>query len=263
MSLAAYVECQREAESIALRAGEYLRGVFGKVSSREKKPGDLVTDADLGSQELIVEGLNRAFLDHAILGEENGLIGDPGKPYRWIVDPIDGTMNFAHGFPLWCVSIGLEHEGELVVGVILDPIQRRLWSASKNAGTTVDGTRVRVSGAKLLSESLIATGIPADFGTGSDAARQIGLFSRFSSRTHSVRRTGSSALNLAFVSMGACEVFYSTYVNAWDVAAGVVLVREAGGIVTGLDGGPYNVDHPEILASNGLVHAEAVERARG
>ena len=262
MALASYVEYQREAETISLRAGEYLRGVFGKVTAREKQPGDLVTDADIGSQELIVEGLMKAFPDHAILGEENGLVADPNQPFRWIVDPIDGTMNFAHGFPLWCVSIGLEHQGELVVGVILDPIQRRLWSASLNAGTTVDGTRVHVSQAKSLATSLITTGIPANFGTGADAARQIGLFSRFSSGTHSVRRTGSSALNLAFVSMGVCEVFYSTHVNAWDVAAGVVLVREAGGTVTGLDGGPYHVDQPAILASNGLVHTEAVARAR-
>ncbi len=259
---ALYTEYQREAEAIALRAGEYLRGVFGKVTAREKKPGDLVTDADLGSQDLIAEGLGRAFPDHAILGEERGLIAEAGNPFRWIVDPIDGTMNFAHGFPLWCVSIGLEHEGELVAGVILDPLQRRLWSASKNAGTFVDGERVHVSTATTLSSSLITTGIPADFGTGSDGERQVGLFRRFSTGTHSVRRTGSSALNLAFVAMGACEVFYSTHVNAWDVAAGVVLVREAGGIVTGLHGEPYLVDAPSILASNSLVHTEALARAR-
>jgi myo-inositol-1(or 4)-monophosphatase len=172
-----------------------------------------------------------------------------------VVDPLDGTINFAHGFPLWCVSIGLEHAGELVVGVVHVPPLGTTYRAAKGLGATLDGRPLHVSGAGSLSESLIATGLPTDFA--SDADRQMALMRRFSTGTHSLRRTGTTAWNLAQVAAGGCEVCYATHVYPWDVAAGIVLIREAGGLVTALDGSPYVLEGPTILATNSRVHAEA------
>jgi myo-inositol-1(or 4)-monophosphatase len=197
------------------------------------------------------------FPDHTILGEEVGLTVDPENPWRWVVDPIDGTINFAHNFPFWCVSIGLEHAGTPVVGIIQDPVSGRVFRGGIGLEARVDGRPLRVSKAARLSESLISVGLPTNFEK--DAGRQIGLFGAFSKGTHSVRRTGSSALNLAFVASGAFDVFYATSVHPWDVAAGVVLVEAAGGKVTHLDGAPYRLDAPGILATNGLVHEEALD----
>ncbi len=248
------------AEDAAASASELLLTLYGKVAAREKNPGDLVTEADLASQARIAEVLLRHFPDHTVLGEEVGLTLDPSNPWRWVVDPIDGTINFAHNFPFWCVSIGLEHLGKPVVGVIRDPLSGRIFRAGVGLGAWLDGRPMRVSSASKLSESLISTGLPTSFAR--DAGRQLALFRRFSEGTHSVRRTGSSALNLAYVASGSLEVFYSTSVHPWDVAAGVVLVEVAGGTVTDLDGSPYRLDSPGILATNGLVHEEALARLR-
>ncbi len=181
-----------------------------------------------------------------------------------MVDPLDGTINFAHGFPFWCVSIALEHEGRLVVGVVHDPLSGATYAASEGDGATLDGRPLGVSAAEGLSRCLIATALPVNFAE--DADRQMAYMRRFSTGTHSVRRTGSSALNLALVAAGACDVCYATSMNPWDAAAGVVLVREAGGTVTDLSGAPYDLYRGEILATNGRVHAESLRflaEARG
>jgi myo-inositol-1(or 4)-monophosphatase len=237
-----------------------LLDAYGRVSAREKGPSDLVTDADLASQRAIAALLAEAFPDHTLLAEEEGVVPDPANPWRWIVDPLDGTVNFAHGVPLWVVSIGLEHRGELVVGVIYHPLNDTLFSASKGAGATLNGQPMHVSSAARLSESLLVTGMPTLFGP--DAERQLALFGRFSTGTHSVRRTGTSAWNLAMTAAGGFEVCYATSMNPWDAAAGVVLVREAGGTVTGLYGEPYDLYGEGILASNGRVHQEATLAVR-
>jgi myo-inositol-1(or 4)-monophosphatase len=251
-----YREFQDTAERIATAAGRLLRDAYGKVQAREKGPGDLVTDADLASQRLIAEQLGRAFPDHTLLAEEEGVGPDPSRAWRWIVDPLDGTINFSHGFDFWAVSIALEHAGELVVGVVHNPLSGDMYGASKGRGTTRDGRPVRVSAADRLGASLIATSLPVDFQAEADL--QLAYLRKFSIGTHSVRRTGSSALNLAIVAAGGFEVCYATGMNAWDAAAGVVLVREAGGVVTNLLGGPHDLDRQDILASNGRVHAEAL-----
>jgi myo-inositol-1(or 4)-monophosphatase len=243
------------AERAAQEAGRLLRRAYGTVVAREKAPADLVTDADVASQRAITAVLAEAFPGHTLLAEEDGVVPDPGTPWRWVVDPLDGTINFAHGFPLWCVSIALEHRGRLVVGVVHEPLTGMTFSASQGQGTTRDGRPVRVSAVTRLGAALIATGLPTDFAA--DAARQLAYFGRLSTGTHSVRRTGTSAWNLAQVAAGGCEVCYATALHPWDAAAGVVLVREAGGMVTGLDGEPYDLYRPGILASNGRVHAEA------
>jgi myo-inositol-1(or 4)-monophosphatase len=251
-----YAEYQELAERVATLAGRLLRGAYGQVVAREKGPGDLVTDADLESQRLIEEELKRAYPEHTLLAEEEGARADPARAWRWIVDPLDGTINFAHGFGFWCVSIGLEHAGELVVGVVHNPLSGDTYSAAKGRGATLNGRPMRVSGCERLGASLIATGFPTDIRESVDL--QMAYMREFSIGTHSVRRTGSSALNLAIVAAGGFEVCYATVMNPWDAAAGVVLVREAGGIVSDLAGGPYDVYRPEILATNGRVQDEAL-----
>lgn len=252
----AYREHQAVAERVAIAAGEFLLNAHGRVEAREKRPGDLVTDADTGSQRLIAERILDIFPDHTILAEEDGLVADPSKSWRWVVDPLDGTINFAHGFPFWAVSIALEHEGRLVVGVVHDPMAGATYSAAMGRGALHNGKASRVSAAARLRDSLIATALPVDFQ--SDVDRQMNLFRRFSTGTHSVRRTGSSALNLALVATGGLDVCYATFMNAWDAAAGVVLVREAGGLVTNLVGDAYDVYGEAILATNGRVHEESL-----
>ncbi len=243
---------------MAREAGAQLRAMFGRVSGREKAPFDLVTDADLASQRLIADRIATQFPDHTLLAEEEGVKPDPSRSFRWIVDPLDGTVNFAHGVPIWCVSIGLEHEGDLVAGVIHHPLLDQTFSASKGGGATLNGEPIHVSSQNSLNASLISAGMPTAFEQ--DARRQLRLFGRFSSRTHSVRRTGSTAWNLAMVAAGGFEVCFGTSINPWDAAAGVVLVREAGGNVTRLDGQPYDLYADTLLATNGHVHDEA-ERA--
>ncbi len=244
------------AEHAAVEAGRLLRRAFGTVEAREKGPSDLVTEADLASQRAIAAILLGAFPEHTLLAEEDGVVADATNPWRWIVDPMDGTINFAHGNPLWCVSIALEHKGEIVVGVVHTPILGTTHIASKGQGARVDGRPIQVSTAPNLRSSLISCGMPTNFAA--DAPRQMGLMARFSTGTHSVRRTGTSAWNLAQVASGGLDAYYSTSNHAWDVAAGVLLVREAGGRVTTLEGGPYVVDDPLILATNGRIHDEAV-----
>ena len=172
------------------------------------------------------------------------------------MDPLDGTINFAHGFPFWSVSIALEHEGRLVVGVVHNPLTGETFSASAGRGATRNGQPLRVSTADRLSAALIATALPVEFDEEADL--QMAYFRRFSIGTHSVRRTGSSALNLALVAAGGFDVCYATFMNPWDAAAGVVLVREAGGLVTNLAGAPYDLYKMEILATNMQVHPEAL-----
>jgi myo-inositol-1(or 4)-monophosphatase len=253
---AGYRAYREVAERAAEAGGRLLREAYGTVVAREKAPFDLVTDADGASQRAIAAVLSGAFPEHTLLAEEDGVVPDPAKPWRWVVDPLDGTINFAHGFPLWCVSIGLEHRGQLVVGVVHVPLTGTTYSAAKGEGATCDGRPMRVSAVDRLAGSLIATGMPTQFAA--DAARQLAYMGRFSTGTHSVRRTGSTAWNLALVAAGACEVCYATSVHPWDAAAGVVLVREAGGMATDLAGGPYDLYRPGLLATNGRVHAEAV-----
>jgi myo-inositol-1(or 4)-monophosphatase len=251
-----YQKHRQTAERAAVEAGALLLELYGKVEAREKQPGDLVTEADSAAQRLIAATLIDAFPSSTLLAEEDGAVPDAANPWRWIVDPLDGTTNFAHGFPFWCVSIALEHAGDLVVGVIHNPISGQTFGATRGQGARLDGQPIQVSKAARLHDSLIATGLPTPFEP--DADRSLELIRKFSIGTHSIRRTGSSALNLAFVATGAFDVFYATRINPWDIAAGVVLVREAGGLVSSLSGGPYQMYDNEILATNGPVHAETV-----
>ena len=257
----AYEKEQAFAERMAVAAGALLLAAFGNVSAREKGPSDLVTEADTNSQALIARMIAAEYPDHTLLAEEDDVRPDPAKSWKWIVDPLDGTINFAHGFPFWCVSIALEFEGRLVVGVIHDPISASIYSARLGGGTRHNGRPVRVSMTSKLNASLISAGLPTQFSK--DADRQLAYFRAFSSETHSVRRTGSTALNLALVARGGFDAYYTTSVHPWDVAAGILLVTEAGGTVSTIDGSEYHLNQPSLLATNSLLHDEAVSRARG
>ena len=253
--------CAATAEKAAHRAGNQLLESYRNVSAREKGPFDLVTDADLASQRIIVKTILEHHPGHTILGEEENLKADPANPWKWIVDPLDGTVNFAHGLPPWCVSIGLEAYGELVVGVIHVPLERSTFRAIKGAGAFLNGQPIQVSSIDTLERAVIGTGFPTHWEP-HDPDRLMALFRRFCTRTHSARRSGSSAWNLAMTAAGAFDICYATVMQPWDAAAGIVLVREAGGRVTNLEGDPHDMERQAILATNGRLHFQAVEAIR-
>jgi myo-inositol-1(or 4)-monophosphatase len=213
---------------------------------------DIVTQADRRSEATIVGRLRKYFPKHSIVAEEgSGQEGD--ARYRWIVDPLDGTTNFAHGYPCFAVSIGFEEAGELQVGVVYQPITKELFTASRGEGAYLNEKRVRVSTTEHLSTSLLATGFPS---TRRARNPNIHYYWDFTLRSHGVRRDGSAALDLASVACGRFDGFWEFGLHAWDTAAGVLLVREAGGVVTTFSGEPYRPGAYETLASNGRIHTE-------
>ena len=218
---------------------------------------DLVTQADRRSEQVIVGRLQKQFPEHAIAAEE-GTGKDTGSDFRWHVDPLDGTTNFAHGYPCFCVSMALAHRNELLLGVIYNPIYQELFAAARGEGATFNGRKIYCSKIASLKNSLLCTGFP-------NHKRQshpnIHYYWDFTLRSHGVRRDGSAALDLAYVAMGRFEGFWEFGLNPWDTAAGVVHVEEAGGKITDLQGQPYVLGGPSILASNGLVHAEMLKVA--
>jgi myo-inositol-1(or 4)-monophosphatase len=237
----------------ALEAGAILLSEFdhpAKISYKGEV--DLVTQADRRSEEAIVTRLRHYFPKHAIVAEEgSGQEGD--ARHRWIVDPLDGTTNFAHGYPCFAVSIGFEEAGELLAGVIYQPMTKELFTSSRGEGAYLNGKRIQVSNIERLSTSLLATGFPS---TKRARNPNIHYYWNFTLRSHGVRRDGSAALDLASVACGRFDGFWEFGLHAWDTAAGVLLVREAGGMVTNLAGQPYRVGDYETLASNGRIHAE-------
>jgi myo-inositol-1(or 4)-monophosphatase len=237
----------------AMEAGAILLSEFDRPAKISYKGEvDLVTQADRRSEEAIVSRLRRYFPNHAIVAEEGS--GQEGEAsYRWVVDPLDGTTNFAHGYPCFAVSIGLEEAGELLTGVIYQPITKELYTASRGQGAFLNGKRIQVSSIERLSTSLLATGFPS---TKRARNPNIHYYWNFTLRSHGVRRDGSAALDLASVACGRFDGFWEFGLHAWDTAAGVLLVQEAGGMVTNFAGQPYRIGDYETLASNGRIHAE-------
>ncbi len=236
----------------AARAGARItRRGFGRAQRVSHKGlVNLVTERDRRSEAEIVRIIRAAFPTHAILAEESGASGVRSE-HRWIVDPLDGTTNYAHGYPVYCVSIAYERSGRLELGVILDPIRRELFVGQRGRGVTLNGRPVGVSRAETLIESLLETGFPYDRGRMQIALDQ---FIRLAFRTQGLRRAGAAALGLAYVAAGRLDGFWEATLSPWDCAAGALLIQEAGGTVTRLDGAPYHVDSTEIAASNGLIH---------
>ena len=244
--------------AIAQEAGAVLREESERPPTIDYKAEfDLVTQADRRSEQLIVRRLREQFPQHAVAAEE-GSGSDTGSEYRWHVDPLDGTTNFAHGYPCFCVSIALARKSELLLGVIYHPIYQELFAAARGQGATFNGKPIRCSKVNSLKSSLLCTGFP---NRKRHANPNIHYYWDFTLRSHGVRRDGSAALDLAYVAMGRFDSFWEFGLNPWDTAAGVVLVEEAGGKITDLQGQPYTLGGPSILASNGLVHDEMVRVA--
>ena len=244
-----------EAMDIAMEAGTLLLPYFQRRIGYEYKGGvDLVTEADRASEELIVSRLRAAWPGHDIVGEE-GTRDTHGGSYRWYVDPLDGTTNFAHGYPVFCVSLGLEYEGQLIAGVIYDPTRDELFAAARGRGATLNGRPIHVSKTATLSESILGTGFPS-FKRHKNP--NIHFYHQLTLCSHGIRRAGSAALDLANVAAGRYDAYWEFNLNPWDTTAGVLLVQEAGGTVTRFDGSPFNVDSRETLASNTVIHEELI-----
>ena len=237
----------------AREAGAYLKSSVGKVRQVERKEGEernLVSEIDRTSESMIIGRIRERFPRHGILAEESGESGS--SETVWIIDPLDGTTNFLHGLPVFWVTIGIEVRGELVAGVVYDPNLDEMYTAERGAGAFLNGTRLRVSAAGDLIRSLLITGFPYDIARNPDHA--VERFVGFLMKGQAIRRLGSAALDLSYVAAGRCDGFWEVNLHPRDMAAGVLLVREAGGTVTDFEGRPMDIRTPKIVASNGAIH---------
>ena len=242
-------------QSIAREAGSLLMKYFHQqVKIEYKGDADLVTVADRKSEALILERIRAEFPTHDVMGEEGTRI-ESGSDYKWYVDPLDGTTNFAHGFPVFCVSLAVQYRGRGSAGVIYDPTRDEMFTAELGKGACLNGRPIHVSATSRLSECLVGTGFPSHK---RHKSPNIYFYHQITLRTHGVRRAGSAALDLCNVACGRFDGFWEFHLNPWDTAAGVLIVEEAGGRVTNFSGGPFNLDSRETLASNGLVHEALV-----
>jgi myo-inositol-1(or 4)-monophosphatase len=247
----------RHAAQIARDAGQILRDRFGQPHDvRFKSTIDLVTEADQAAEDLIADRLRALCPEHDLLCEEGSVGLSVGASYRWVVDPLDGTTNFAHGLPTFAVSIALEDAGVPVVGVVYDPMRDELFLARQGAGATLNGSPVRVSAVDRLIASILVTGFSYDF---ERRAQQAEVWRDFLTRVQAIRQTGSAALNLCYIAAGRLEGYWERGISPWDVSAGAVILTEAGGTVTDMRGGTFHSDDREILASNSRLHLDLLD----
>ena len=244
------------AVAIALDAGAILRSRFGQPHDiRFKGPLDLVTEADQAAEVLIASRLRAAFPDHDLLGEEGSRSENTGARFRWVIDPLDGTTNFAHGLPTFAVSIALEDSGLPVVGVIYDPMRNELFRAIKGGGASLNGEPIRVSRIERVNASVLVSG----FAHTLEQRRLQGLaWAGMLERVRALRQTGSAALNLCYVAAGRLDGYWERGIQPWDVSAGALLVAEAGGEVSNRAGGLFNPHDRVVVATNGLLHRELI-----
>ena len=243
-----------------LRAGEIQMAHFGKDVTIEKKGTiDLVTQVDVKVETVVRQLIADRFPSHAILGEEMGVgpTADSQSSYRWVFDPIDGTVNYAHGLPIFCSSLALEINGTACVAAIYDPVRRELYTAERGAGARLNGVPISVSFAGTLVDAMLCTGFPYNVHETVDEV--VGLFGAFVGRARAVRRLGSAALDLCYVAAGRLDGFWEQRLRPWDVAAGALIVEEAGGRVTDMHGDEFASETGEILASNGRIHGAMLE----
>lgn len=243
------------AVELAREAGAILLQGYGVAHTPERKGRiDLVTEFDRRSEALLLKRIGERFPGHAVLAEESGAHpGAANATVRWVIDPLDGTTNFAHNYPFFAVSIGVEVEGLLTAGVVYDPVRDELFAAAAGAGATRNGTRIHVSDCDRIEDALLITGFPYD--VREHPERHVPLFEAFLTRAQGIRRDGSAALNLCYLAMGRFDGFWEGDLSAWDVAAGVLLIREAGGLVTDYAGGPFTLQGRQVLAANARLHA--------
>jgi myo-inositol-1(or 4)-monophosphatase len=246
----------------ALEAGKILRKNFGRINRvGHKGEIDLITEIDLKSEQRIVKILKKEYPDHEILAEEGAGWNRPvvseanlNAEYKWLIDPLDGTTNYAHGFPCFAVSIALERIGKVILGVVYEPLREEVFTAEKGKGAYLNKKRISVSKTKKISDSLLATGFAYD--VHESLENNLNHFSNFTLRAQGVRRAGSAALDLCYVASGRFDGFWEMKLKPWDMAAGSLIVKEAGGKITDFKGGPFNIYSKEILASNGRIHGE-------
>jgi myo-inositol-1(or 4)-monophosphatase len=260
--MSAGLEITGAAAVIAREAGALLRDYYRRgVAAEYKGEVDLVTEADRASEKLIVERLHDAFPAHGVYGEE-GTRANIDREYLWYIDPLDGTTNFAHGFPFFCVSMGLERrdsslaptqDGGIVAGIVYDALRDELFAAEKGKGAYLNGAPIHVSRVTELAEALLATGFPSRKRHDNP---NIHFYQEFTLRSHGVRRAGAAALDLAYTACGRLDGFWEFNLNPWDTSAGALLVTEAGGSMTTFDGSPFRLDSKEVLATNGLLRQE-------
>ncbi len=236
---------------------QYFNGVF-KVGHKEGV-NNLVTEVDKLSEDRIIEVIRASYPSHTIISEEVGELIQPSE-YQWIIDPIDGMVNFAHGIPLCCVSIGLMHQGKLILGAVFNPMMNELFLAERGKGATLNGERIQVSAKSDFSKACLVTGFPYKWPEAEE--HPIKVFERFVLEGLPIRRLGSAALDLCWVACGRFDGFWEYNLNEWDVAAGYLIVQEAGGRITDFDGLAYNVFEKQTLATNGLIHEQMLKVIR-
>ena len=244
-------------KEIAFDAGKILSKHFGNISSINKKSTsiDLVTNADIESEALIVDSIQKKFPNDSIIAEESDT-KESSSDFKWIIDPLDGTTNFVHNLPIFAVSIGLKYKNETVLGVVYNPAADKMFFASKNKGAYLNDNIISVSSSYTLSDSLIVTGFP--YLQDKKWNDSFSIFKQFYSKTQGVRRLGAAALDLCFVAMGRFEVFYEFNLKPWDICAGSIIAEEAGALITDWDGSKCPESGERIIASNGYVHKEAL-----
>src|SRR3984893_2793585 len=242
---------------VARDAGALLRDRLGtRIDIGHKGSINLVTDVNLASEKLIREAISTYYPRHEILAEEGGLT-ESASEYRWIVDPLDGTTNYAHGYPVFCVSIGLEHKGEIIIGVVYDPMRDEMFTAERGAGAALNNRPVRVSKTEDLMQSILSTGFPYDIKT--STLTNLNHWANFAMNAQALRRDGAAALDLCYLACGRFDGVWELNLSPWDTAAGALIVAEAGGRITDFAGGPFSNYKPEIVASNGLIHERMIE----
>ena len=238
----------------AREAGNLLVQKLGSAKVSTKGDINLVTEADIAAENLIIERIRSYYPQHGILAEESGeaaLKGGKRSEWKWIIDPLDGTTNYAHGYPCFCVSIALEHNGELEIGVVYDPMRDEMFAAERGRGATLNDRKIRVSDVDELSQSMVCTGFPYNVRERPDFARD---FTNFTMYAQAVRRDGSAALDLAYVACGRFDGFWEDGLSPWDIAAGALLISEARGRITNFNDAPLDIYNEQVLASNGLIH---------
>jgi myo-inositol-1(or 4)-monophosphatase len=245
------------AVDLARKAGALLKEKFNqKHEIHYKGEINLVTEADKMSEDLIIAAISQSFPDHGILSEESPAIPGAGK-LRWIIDPLDGTTNYAHRYPVFCVSIALENDGEIVLGVVYDPMRDEMFVSVRGEGAYLNGKKLAVSSLKDISHSLLATGFPYDIRESKE--NNLDYFNAMAINVQAIRRAGAAALDLAYLAAGRFDGFWELKLKPWDTAAGCLMVEEAGGVVSDLFGKKWNIFSTNVLASNGLIHKKMID----
>ena len=252
-----FKEIAHTAEQAARQGAAVLMKKLGRLSEINKKGAiDLVTDADTASEKAVIETIRKAFPDHAILAEESGL-SRGASPYRWIIDPLDGTTNFTHGLGLFAVSIACARAGDILCGIVFNPVTAELFSAVKGTGAELNGRPIRVTDTVDIADSLLATGFPYNISEIMDPV--MARMARCLAASQGVRRLGSAALDLCYLACGRFDGFWEQNLKPWDTAAGLLIAREAGARVTDFTNRDYHIDSPELLATNGKIHHQMLE----